>query len=143
MPGLLPTSFALLLADEQPLAPPSGIHVQWWHWAAFGLFVAVMLAIKRQWLPFAGALAGVIATSLLGLATVQAYRRFLNETDELRRKIEVEALALAFGIGLFGGLSYWLLELSGAVPAAGFVWIFLVMIVTHPVAVLIGLRRYS
>jgi hypothetical protein len=106
-------------------------------------FVAVTFGIKREWLPFGGALAGVIATSLLGVATVLAYRRFLNETDELRRKIEVEALALAFGIGLFGGLSYWLLELSGAVPAKGFVWIFLVMIVTHPVAVLIGLRRYS
>jgi hypothetical protein len=110
-------------------------------WAAS--FVAVTLGIKRGWLPFGGALAGVIATSLLGVATVLAYRRFLNETDELRRKIEVEALALAFGIGAFGGLSYWLLELSGAVPATGFVWIFLVMIVAHPVAVLIGLRRYS
>jgi tellurite resistance protein TerC len=45
MYALFPTSLALLLADEQPLAPPSGIHVQWWHWAAFGLFVAVMLAL--------------------------------------------------------------------------------------------------
>ena len=51
-------------------------------------------------------LAGVIGNSLFGIATVLAYRRFLQETNELRRKIEVEALALAFGVGLVGGLSY-------------------------------------
>ena len=34
-----------LLADEVPLAPPSGIHAEWWHWGAFALFVAVMLTL--------------------------------------------------------------------------------------------------
>ncbi len=34
-----------LLADEAPLAPPSGIHAEWWHWGAFALFVAVMLTL--------------------------------------------------------------------------------------------------
>lgn len=34
-----------LLADGATLAPPSGIHAAWWHWAAFALFVAVMLGL--------------------------------------------------------------------------------------------------
>lgn len=106
-------------------------------------FVAVTLGIKRKWLPFGMTLAGVIVTSLLGIAIVLAYRRFLQETDELRRKIEVEALSLAFGVGVIGGLTYWLLAVMGAVPATDFVYVFLVMILTHPVGVLIGRRRYS
>ena len=34
-----------ILAAEAPVGPASGIQAQWWHWAAFGVFVAVMLAL--------------------------------------------------------------------------------------------------
>src|SRR5215467_5336434 len=45
MPAALQILNAWLLADEAPLAPPSGIQAEWWHWGAFALFVAVMLAL--------------------------------------------------------------------------------------------------
>jgi ABC-type Co2+ transport system permease subunit len=106
-------------------------------------FVAVALEIKRKWLPFGVTLAGVTLDALLGAATVLAYYRYLRDTDELRRKIEVEALAVAFGIGVFGGLTYWLLTVSGAVPALGFAYVFSGMVITYSVGVLIGRRRYS
>ena len=114
-------------------------------WAlVWGLsFIAVSLAIKKEWFSFGMTVAGVLGNSLLGIVVVLAYRRFLQETDELRRKIEVEALSLAFGVGVVGGLTYWLLAVMGAVPATDFVYVFLVMILTHPVGVLIGRRRYS
>jgi len=114
-------------------------------WAFFWAFsfIAVSLGIKKEWFAFGGTLAGVIGNLLFGLATVLAYRRFLQETDELRRKIEVEALALAFGVGLVGGLSYWLLMVSGAVSATGFAFVFSAMLITQSVGVLIGRRRYS
>jgi drug/metabolite transporter (DMT)-like permease len=107
-------------------------------------FVAVALGIKRGWLS-SGVVtfAAVTGSALLGIATVLAYRRFIEETDELRRKIEVEALAMAFGIGMVGGLSYWLLAISGAVPEKGYAYVFSAMIIIHPVCVLIGRRRYS
>lgn len=110
-------------------------------WGCF--FVAVTLGIRREWLPLGVALAGMGVTALLGVATILAYRRFLNETDELRRKIEVEALALAFGIGIVGGLAYWQLVVSGVAPATGYSYVFVAMILVHPVGVLLGHRRYS
>ncbi len=119
------------------------VRVTLWALAWALSFTGVTLGIKREWWPFGGTLAGVVTTALLGIATVWAYRRFLDQTDELRRKIEVEALALAFGVGAVGGLSYWLLAVSGAVPALGFAYVFVAMIVTHPVGVLLGGRRYS
>ena len=106
-------------------------------------FVAVTLGIKKEWLSFGAALAGVAGTALLGIATLLAYRRFLREADELQRKIEVEALALAFGVGLVGGLTYWLLAVQGGVPAMDFIYVFFVMIITYPVGVLVGRRKYS
>ncbi|HKI03432.1 MAG TPA: hypothetical protein VKK31_15750 [Thermoanaerobaculia bacterium] len=106
-------------------------------------FLAVSLQIKKEWFPFAVTLAGVIGNSLFGIATILAYRRFLQETDELRRKIEVESLAPAFGVGMVGGLAYWLLVVSGAAPAIGFAFVFALMLISHSVGVLIGRRRYS
>ncbi len=106
-------------------------------------FIIVSLGIKKMGWPFGATAAGVAGTTLLGLATVLAYRRFLLETDELRRKIEVEALALAFGIGVFGGLSFWLFAVSGAVSATGFAYVFAAMILTHSAGVWLGCRRYS
>ena len=106
-------------------------------------FIAVTLGTTEEWWPFGVILAGVIGNSLLGIATAVAYRRFLKDTDELRRKIEVEALALAYAVGAVGGLSYWLLMVSGALPGWGFAYIFAAMMVAHSVGVLIGRRKYS
>lgn len=106
-------------------------------------FVAVTLVIKKEWLPFGLTIAGVIGTAIIGVATVLAYRRFLVETDELRRKIEVEALAFAFGVGFIGGHSYWLLVVKGAVPATGFIYVLAAMVLTYSAGVLMGLRKYS
>ena len=106
-------------------------------------FVAITLIVKKAWWPFGLTLAGGLGTSLFGIATMLAYRRFLHETDELRRKIEVEALSLAFGVGVVGGMTYWLLAVMGAVPAMDFIYVFLMMIFAHPVGVFLGRRRYS
>ena len=114
-----------------------------WALAWASTFVALSLAITERWFSFEVTLAGVIGNSLFGVATVLAQRRFLQETDELRRKIEVEALALAFGVGMVGGLSYWLLAVSGALPLWGFAFVFAVMLLAYSCGALAGRRRYS
>jgi hypothetical protein len=106
-------------------------------------YTGAALGIKKAGWPVAATVAAVIVTALLGIATLLAYHRFLQGADELRRKIELEALALAFGVGAVGGLTYWLLVASGAAPALDFIYVFVLMIVTHPVGVVIGCRRYS
>lgn len=115
-----------------------------WSLAWMVSWTAGALVIERGWLA-AGA-AGVAAAALsagLGIATLLAYRRFLREADELRRKIEIEALALAFGVGIVGGMTYWLLGKSGIVAEAEILDVLLLMILAHPVGILIGYRRYS
>jgi hypothetical protein len=106
-------------------------------------FLTSTLGIKRAWWPSAGMFGAVAVTALLGLVAVLLYRRFLLETDELRRKIEVEALALAFGVGLFGGLAGWLLVVGDAVRGTDLIFVFLAMFLTHGASVLVGRRRYS
>ena len=122
---------------------PNHRRIRLWALAWAISFIAVTLVIKREWLPFGVTLVGVAANALFGIATILAYRRFLGETDELRRKIEVEALAFAFGAGIVGGLTYWLLLVRGAVPGTGFAFVFAAMLITHSVGVLMGRRKYS
>lgn len=115
-----------------------------WSLAWMVSWTAGALAIGREWLDIEAA--GVVAAALsagLGIATLLAYRRFLREADELRRKIEIEALALAFGVGIVGGMTYWLLGKSGIVAEAEILDVLLLMILAHPVGILIGYRRYS
>jgi hypothetical protein len=106
-------------------------------------FITVALGLRKEWWPFEVTVAGVIATSLLAIATAAAYRRFLRETDELRRKIEVEALGLAYAVGVIGGLAYWLLAVAGALPEWGYACVFSAMMLAHSAGVLAGRRRYS
>jgi hypothetical protein len=110
-------------------------------WAAS--FIGTSLGIAEHWFSIAVTVAGVILVGGLGFATVVAYHRFLQATDELRRKIEVEALALAYGVGMVGGLCYWLLVVSGTAPALGFAYVFAGTMLLYTAGVLIGRQRYS
>jgi hypothetical protein len=108
-------------------------------------FVGVTLALKRGWLAGAPGIVAAVASASLGLGTALAYQRFLKEADEVQRKIELEALALAFGVGLIGGFAYWLLEYSGAVPASKseLLYVLAAMCLTYSAGVLLGRRRYA
>ena len=107
-------------------------------------WVVGALAIDNGWWDAAATgVAAAALSALLGVALLLAYWRFLREADELRRKIEVEALALAFGVGLVGGISYWLLGESGIVAEAEILHVLVLMIVTHSLGILIGFRRVA
>jgi hypothetical protein len=117
-----------------------------WSLVWMSSWVAVTLALTSGWLASGapGIIAAVVSSSL-GIGTAVAYRRFLNEADEVQRKIELEALALAFGVGVVGGFAYWLLERSGAVPIAkaDLLYVLAVTCLTYSAGVLLGKRRYA
>lgn len=113
-----------------------------WSLAWSVCWVTGALAIDNGWWSAGAAGAAAAALSaLLGVGLLAAYRRFLREADELRRKIEVEALALAFGVGLVAGIVYWLLGESGIVAEAEILHVLVLMIFTHSAGILVGFRR--
>ena len=58
-----------------------------------GAWLALIYVIGRGWLSAFAATAPSVVPLALGVGMIVAYRRYLGETDELRRKIEVDALA--------------------------------------------------
>ena len=108
------------------------------------VWLAVSFGIEDGWLA-AGALTmtAVVAATLFGIAMMLAYWRFVSQADELHRKIQLDALALGFGTGVVGTITYRLLEDAGAVSAADVADIAAIMMVAYAIGVVVGMRRYA
>jgi len=106
-------------------------------------WVVAGLALRFDWVADAWVAVGVVALTVgFGAGVFRAYYRFLHETDELRRKIELDALALATGVAVLGGLSWHLLSRTGAIPEPGVPDLVILMTVVYVAGVLVGRRRY-
>lgn len=79
--------------------------------------------------------------SLLALAALVAYLRFLREADELIQRVQLDALALGFAVGLLLALGYPLLEQAGA-PRFGVYDLAVAMMVAFGGGQLLAIRRY-
>lgn len=107
-------------------------------------FVGVSLAMRNDWITNdALAVVAIVGVTILGLGTLLAFRQFLNNTDELMRKIQLDALALAVGAGVVSSFSLSLLERAKIVADAEPTTVVLVMSVAYVVGVVAGLRRFA
>ena len=78
----------------------------------------------------------------VGLGAILAYGRYLREADELQRRIQLQALALGFGVAFFFGFGYPLLEKVGA-PTADISDVSVLMAFFYFVGLWLGRRRYA
>ncbi len=83
-----------------------------------------------------------IGTAIVGLAWIVSYMRFLRDADELMRKIQLDAIALALGGCFVAGFTLILLGGAGVVRA-GIVWVLVVTSAIYVLSVLIGIRRFG
>lgn len=117
-------------------------HFTGWLIAAMIAFAAATILIDGQWISAAAGWALTVATIALMIIAVRAYIRFLHHADELLRKVHLDALALAFGIGAVAMMGYRLCERLGA-PKLDINDPFLVMMLVWIGAQIIGARRYA
>ncbi len=89
-----------------------------WIFVWMATFVAADKAEAYKWYT-AGSLPllAIAMNAVIGLIVIVTYMRFLKELDEMQQKIQLNALALAMGIGLVGSVSYSLLVSAGIVAA--------------------------
>lgn len=114
-----------------------------WFFVWMVSWVAANIAIKEGWASAgASAIAVAIFPTLLGVATMLAYWKFLREADELQRKIQLEGLAIGFGIGIVGALTIHVLGRAGILTAIDLGDVASLMMVAYAIAVVIGARRY-
>ncbi len=112
-----------------------------WMLGWMALWAGVLMLVAKAGLagPVAWALAAL--TVVPGVIGVSAYIRFLREADELLRKIQLEALAIAFSVGVVFMMTWRLFERLGA-PTLDLNTPVLVMFVVWAAAQWWNARRY-
>ena len=87
------------------------------------------------------ALATALAPNILGIVAIRAYIKFLREAEELHRKVQTDALAIGFGVGMISMVGLELLGDVGLInpdPSAALIF----MAVAYSLGVTLGWRRY-
>jgi hypothetical protein len=130
--------------EGAPRDRANGRRVMLWSigWAVAMLIAAGALNMERL---DGGSVAFIAAglSAILGAGTVGAYRVFLRETDELRQKIELESLAVAFGVGVVGGMAYSQILRALDLGEPHLAYVIAAMLIVRSIGVGVGLRRYA
>ena len=114
-----------------------------WFIAAMLCFGVATIFTGEKWLQ-PGAIAwGLTAVTIALMAmTIRAYMIFLRDADELLRKVQLEALALSFGVTILFMIGWRLCERLGA-PKLDVDDPLIVMVVIFAIGQILGTRRYT
>ncbi len=84
----------------------------------------------------------IAVNALMGLMVVRAFVKMLRKADELHRRIQLNALAVAMGVSLLGAVTYSLLVTWGYIVDEEVTDIIVLMCVSYSVAGFWGVLRY-
>jgi hypothetical protein len=80
---------------------------------------------------------------VFGAGWIVAHARYLRAVDDLQRKILLDALAIALGVGVVGGIAASIAASAGLIDfQADIAFLSVVMAVVYMVAIAIGTLRY-
>lgn len=84
----------------------------------------------------------IFITAMLGLGVLLLFRNMLARMDDLQRKIQLDALAVALGISLVGSAMYSLLVTWGYILDEEVSDIFVLMCVSYSAGVIFSVVKY-
>lgn len=86
---------------------------------------------------------GILISLLIGIGMILANRRFMNESDELEQKIQLESMGITLGLAVVFGLAYSLLDTTNAISSDAEISTLVIFIgITYIVATLINTKRF-
>ena len=87
---------------------------------------------------------GVVVNAIFGVLMILVNIKHLNGLDELQKKIQLEAMGLALGVGIVGGLSYSLLDTTNLITQDAEISFLIILIaLTYMAGIIIGQKRYK
>ncbi len=87
-------------------------------------------------------ISAIAINAALGVAVILTFIRHINALDELQRKIQLEALAFALGVGFVAGFTYSLLVTAEFIQDSEISDLLILMAATYVICIIIGLVRY-
>lgn len=85
----------------------------------------------------------ILGNLAIGIGMINAHRRFIQDQDELQRKIVLEAMAVTLGVGVVAGLAYANVDTADLIASdAEIGFLILLMGVVYMVATFVGMKRF-
>lgn len=85
----------------------------------------------------------ILVNLALGIGMILANRRFVNEGDELEKKIQLESMGLTLGLAVVVGLSYSLMDTTNVIPVDAEISNLVIFIgITYIATTLINTKKY-
>lgn len=86
----------------------------------------------------------VVINALLGIGMILMNIKHINSLDDLQKKIQLDAMGIALGAGIVGGLTYTLLDITNLITNdAEIAFLVMFISITYLIALLIGQKRYK
>lgn len=86
----------------------------------------------------------VVLNALFGLAMILINIKHINSLDELQKKIQLDAMGVALGVGVVGGISYSVLDITNLITQDAEISFLVILIsLTYMIGILIGQKRYK
>ena len=81
---------------------------------------------------------------IIGVGMILMNRKYMNGLDEMQRKVCLDGMAIALGVGLVGGISYSVLDQVNIIPfPAEIAHLLMLMGITYIIAIVVGNYRYK
>jgi hypothetical protein len=79
----------------------------------------------------------------VGMGTFVANKKYLEELDELQRKVHLNSLAITVGVAMIAGVPYSVMDFYHVIPFHADIWhLMVLMSLTYAASNLYGTRRY-
>ena len=116
-----------------------GWTVAWVVTLAFATFGPALV-----WESKAVTLASILLNLAAGAGMILANKDYLLGVDEMQRKIQLEAMALALGVALVFGLAYSTADIADLIPFdAEIAHVVFAVCAAYALGIFLGIRRYQ
>ncbi|HEA30437.1 MAG TPA: hypothetical protein ENH91_10655 [Leeuwenhoekiella sp.] len=119
-------------------------HLALWALAWVATTALVTFGFQFLWESKIITVIAIVLSLAVGLGMVLANRKFINDGDELQRKIQLESMALTLGLSIIVGLAYSQLDTTNLIASDAEISSLVLFIgITYFVCILFNSRKYS
>src|SRR5690606_39081818 len=86
----------------------------------------------------------IAINGLVGIGMILMNRQYINDLGEVQRRVSLDAMAIALGVGVVGGLSYSMLGQANVIAGdAEIAHVVMLIGITYMIAIFVGNNRYK
>ena len=79
-----------------------------------------------------------------GVGLIRAHIKHLTALDELQKKVQLDAMGIALGVGIVGGLSYSVMDIANVISSdAEIAFLVMLISISYMIALVVGKKRYT